>query len=202
MSHCTAIGFNTRSAVNTSQSSQRRYPRTSPPGLTLEDIQETYSDVFEGLGTLGQELHLEVDPNCPPVQLPPRKIPESLKQSLPKHLDDLVKRDVIERVNLPTVLVSAIVVVAKPNRKIRLCLDPRPLNKALKRCHHPIPTIGDVLPELSNAKVFTKVDCSNRYWQVKLDDESSLLTTFNTPFGRFKWKRMPFGISRLITTRR
>ena len=53
----------------------------------------------------------------------------------------------------------------------------------------------DVLPELSNAKVFTKVDFSNGYWQVKLDDDSSNLTTFNTPFGRFKWKRMPFGIS-------
>ena len=118
-----------------------------------------------------------------------------MKQPLREHLDDLVKRDVIERVNGPTEWVSALVVVAKPNGKIRLCLDPRPLNKALKRCHHPIPTIDDVLPELSNAKVFTKVDCSNGYWQVKLDDESSLLTTFNTPFGRFKWKRMPFGIS-------
>ena len=170
-------------------------PVPHPLGLKLEDVQETYPDVFEGLGTLGPELHLEVDPNCPPVQLPPRKIPESLKQPLREHLDDLVKRDVIERVNGPTEWVSALVVVAKPNGKIRLCLDPRPLNKALKRCRHPIPTIDDVLPELSNAKVFTKVDCSNGYWQVKLDDESSLLTTFNTPFGRFKWKRMPFGIS-------
>ena len=101
----------------------------------------------------------------------------------------------IEPVDFPTDWVSAIVVTLKPNGKIRLCLDPRPLNKVLKRCHHPIPTIDDVLPELSNAKVFTKVDCSNGYWQVKLDNESSTLTTFNTPFGRFKWKRMPFGIS-------
>ena len=170
-------------------------PVPHPLKLKLEDLQETYPDVFEGLGTLGPELHLNVDPNCPPVQLPPRKIPESLKQPLREQLDDLVKRDVIERVTEPTEWVSALVAVAKPNGKIRLCLDPRPLNKALKRCHHPIPTIDDVLPELSNAEVFTKVDCSNGYWQVKLDDESSLLTTFNTPFRRFKWKRMPFGIS-------
>ena len=51
-----------------------------------------------------------------------------------------------------------------------------------------------MLLELPNAKEFTKVDCSNGYWQVKLDDKSSTLTTVNTPFGRFKWKRMPFGI--------
>ncbi|CAB3997530.1 RNA-directed DNA polymerase from transposon BS, partial [Paramuricea clavata] len=163
----------------------------------MQNVKDIYQDVFEDLGTLGPALHLEVDPEMSPVQLPPRKIPESLKQPLREHLDELVKLEVIERVDYPTDWVSAIVVAPKPNGKIRLCLDPRPLNKALKRCHHPIPTIDDVLPELSNAKVFTKVDCSNGYWQVELDEESSLLTTFNTPFGRFKWQRMPFGISPL-----
>lgn len=53
--------------------------------------------------------------------------------------------------------------------------------------------IEDILPELGNAKIFKKVDCKDGYWQVKLTEESSLLTTFATPFGR--WNRMPFGIS-------
>ena len=83
----------------------------------------------------------------------------------------------------------------KSNGKIRLCLDPQPLNRALKRCHYPILTIEEVLPDLANAKVFTKLDCKNGYWQVKLDEDSSTLTAFNTPFGRYKWTRMPFGIS-------
>ena len=52
---------------------------------------------------------------------------------------------------------SAIVVNKKSNGKIRLCLDPQPLNRALKRCHYPIPTIEEVLPDLANAKVFTKL---------------------------------------------
>ena len=65
----------------------------------------------------------------------------------------------------------------------------------LKRCHYPIPTIEEVLPGLAKAKLFSKVDCKNGYWQVKLDEESSMLTVFNTPFGRYKWNRMPFGIS-------
>ena len=90
---------------------------------------------------------------------------------------------------------SAIVVNKKRNGKIRLCLDPQPLSKALKRCHYPTPTIEEVLPDLANAKVFTKLDCKNGYWQVKLDQDSSILTTFNTPFGRYNWTRMPFGIS-------
>ena len=101
----------------------------------------------------------------------------------------------IEKVVEATDWVSAIVVNKNSNGKIRLCLDSQPLNKALKGCHYPIPTIEDVLPDLGNAKVFTKLDCKNGYWQVKLDKGSSILTSFNTPFGHYKWTRMPFGIS-------
>ena len=97
----------------------------------------------------------------------------------------------IEKVVEDTDWVSAMVVNKKSNGKIRLCLDPQPLNKDLKRCHYPIPTIEDVLADLANAKVFTKLDCKNGYWQVKLDKDSSTQTTFNTPFGRYKWTRMP-----------
>ena len=53
----------------------------------------------------------------------------------------------------------------------------------LKRCHHSIKSIKDILPSLGKAKIFSKVNCSNGYWQVPLDEESSLLTTFHTLFG-------------------
>ena len=170
-------------------------PMNDHMGLTMTEIEETYHILFEGLGNLGPKLHTEVDPEVAPVQIPPRKIPESLKQPLREHLEQLVQQGVIEPVDFPTDRIRAIVVTLNPNGKIKLCLDPRPLNNVLRRCHHPIPTIDDVLPELFNEKVFTKVDCSNGYWQIKLDDDSSNLTTFNTPFGRFKWKPIPFGIS-------
>ena len=55
--------------------------------------------------------------------------------------------------------------------------------------------IDDVLPSLARAKVFTKIDARNGYWHVKLDDKSSRLTTFDTPYGRYRWKRLPFGVS-------
>ena len=58
-----------------------------------------------------------------------------------------------------------------------------------------MPVIEDILPELGKAKIFTKVDCKDGYWQIKLTEESSLLTTFATPFGRYKWNRTPFWIS-------
>ena len=59
----------------------------------------------------------------------------------------------------------------------------KPLNKALKRNHHPLPTTDDLLPELSRAQVFSVVDVKNGFWHVPLDDEGSKLTTFATPWG-------------------
>ena len=125
--------------------------------LTIAEIKETYHDFFEGLGNLGPELHLEEIPEVSAVQIPPK----SLKQPLRQHLKQLVQQRVIEPGDYLTDWVSAIAVTLKPNGKIRLCLYPRPLNNTLKQCHHPIPTIDDVLLELPNGKEFTKVDCSN-----------------------------------------
>ena len=107
---------------------------------------------------------------------------------------------IIEQVNQPTDWVSSMLVVSKSSTeadgesKIRICLDPRDLNVAIKRAHFPMPTIEEIDTRLHGAKVFSVFDASNGFWQVELDKESSFLTTFNTPFGRYRWKRMPFGI--------
>ena len=58
-----------------------------------------------------------------------------------------------------------------------------------------MPTIDDVLPQLAGAKVFSTVDVKEAFWTLKLDEKSSRLTTFETPFGRYRWLRLPFGIS-------
>ena len=58
-----------------------------------------------------------------------------------------------------------------------------------------LPVIDDILPDLGRAKVFTKADLKNGFLHVELDEESSVLTTFQTPWGRYCWKRLPYGIS-------
>ena len=83
----------------------------------------------------------------------------------------------------------------KKNGDIRICIDPQALNAALKRELHPLPVIDDILPELSKARIFSKFDFRNGYWQCELDSESSMLTTFQTPFGRYRWERLPFGLA-------
>ena len=75
------------------------------------------------------------------------------------------------------------------------CLEPKDLNKAILRENYPIPTIEDIASRLHGAKVFSVLDAKNGFCHGKLDEESSYLTTFHTPFGRYRCFRMPFGVS-------
>lgn len=75
-----------------------------------------------------------------------------------------------------------------------MCLDLRDWNHAVKREHYPLPTLEDLAIMLRGAKYFGVLDATSGYCQKKVDEESSLLTTFNTPFGRHRFTRMPFGI--------
>ena len=115
---------------------------------------------FEG------HLKLEVDASVRPVQLPVRKAPVSVRPRLKAELDRLEKLKVIAPVTDPTDWVSSL---NKPNGSIRICLDPKPLNKALKRAHYPVTTMEDILPDLTRARVFSVADVRNGFWHVELD---------------------------------
>ena len=62
------------------------------------------------------------------------------------------------------------------------------------RGYHPIPVVDDIVPELNGSDLFSKLDLKDGYWHVKLSKESSYLTTFSTPFGKFRYTRLPFGL--------
>ena len=157
-------------------------------------ITDDYADVFDNkLGKLPGKAHFQVNPDICPVVSPVRRIPISLKAKVKAELDNLTDQNVITPIQDPTDWVSNLVVTMKKNGDLRVCLDPQCLNKALKREHFRLPVLDDILPELSNAKLFSTLDVKNAYWHVVLDDESSKLTTFSTPFGRYRWLRMPFG---------
>ena len=163
--------------------------------LNMQQIKKEYSDVFTGDGCLEGEYRIEIDERVEPVKLPKRRVPVAMMTPLKLELQDLQRREIITPVEKSTDWISSLVTVQKQNGKLRICIDPKPLNKALKRSHFPLPTIDDILPDLSRAKVFTVCDVKHGFWHVKLEEESSYLTTFATPFGRFRWLKMPMGIS-------
>ena len=154
-----------------------------------------YTDCFGEIGSLSKVHHLTIDGNSSPVIQAPRKVPFTLREKLKEELDRMVCLDIIDKVEGPTDWVSNLVIVEKPNGKLRVCLDPRDLNQAIKRQHYQLPTAEDILSKMAGAKYFSKLDASSGYWQLKLDEESSQLLAFHTPFGRYKFKRLPFGVN-------
>ena len=138
---------------------------------------------------------MRLDPDATPVVRPSRKIPLAMEESVKEELDRMVKIGAIVPVSEPTEWVSQMVAAKKKDGSVRICIDPRDLNKALKRPHHPMRTVEDVVSRMPNATVFSTLDARSGFWQIKLDYESSLLTTFSTPFGRYRFLRMPFGLT-------
>ena len=158
-------------------------------------ILNEFNDLFEGLGELEGEHHIEINPEVKPVIHPPRKVPFTLLPKLKQELERMEQLGAIEKVDQPTEWVNSIVIVEKPDGNLRICLDPKDLNRAVKREHFQLPTSTKITSKLTGAKVFSKLDAKDGFWHVKLDHPSSLLTTFNTPFGRFKFNRLPFGLN-------
>ena len=157
-----------------------------------QDIESSYKDLFEGLGCMPDTYTIKVDPSVKPVIHPPRKVPISMKEKVKTELLPMESEGVIKKQTEPTDWVNSMVVVPKPNGKVRICIDPRDLNKAVLREHYPMKTIEDILLEIPEAKVFSKLDAVSGYWQIKLSQESQKFCTFNTPMGRYSFTRLPY----------
>ena len=128
--------------------------------------------------------HLHVDSNVRPKVLPCRKIPIALQSLVREELKKLEDRGVLIPITDPTPWVSQMDIARKAKGKLRLCIGPQALNTALMRDHYRLPVLDDILPQFSKARMFTKLDVKEAFWHVKLDEESSPVTTMLTPFGR------------------
>lgn len=158
-------------------------------------ILNEYQDLFAGLGCLPGEVDIKLRPDAEPVVQPCRTVPFQLREHMQVELTSMVKAGIITPVEEPTEWVHALHMVHKPNGKIRICLDPRHLNKWIKREHFKLPTREEIMSRFAGATVFSKLDATKGFWQLRLSEESSRLCTFITPIGRFRYLRLPFGVS-------
>jgi hypothetical protein len=110
-------------------------------------------------------------------------------------LTELLDADIIEKAEGPTPWVSPVCIVPKPSGEIRLCVDMRRANEAIQRERHPIPTIDEVLLDMNQSTVFSKLDLKWGFHQIELAEESRGITTFATHCGLYRYKRLVFGIT-------
>ena len=151
--------------------------------MSKESLSSQYPECVKEIGALPGTYKIPTCEDTIPCKDAPRSVPESQRETLRKELQRMQDIGIIEKVNRPTDWVSSIVIVGKPNGDVRICLDPKRLNDAIIREHHYTQKLEDVLPQMSHAKVFSK-----------LNTRSGFLTTFNTPFGQYCFKRLPFGL--------
>ena len=166
----------------------------------LSDIKKQYQQqfpkVFNGLGTLGGEYRVKLREDAIPYALyAPRNVPISLHPKVREELQRMETLGVIQRVSQPTPWCAGMVVLPKKSGAIRICVDLKPLNESVLREVHPIPKVDDILAQLTGAKLFSKLDANSGFWQIPLAEASQLLTTFVTPYGRYCFNKLPFGIS-------
>lgn len=151
--------------------------------------------VFEGIGKINKQYNITLKDDSIPFVSAPRKIPIALKNRVKEKLDKMVSENIIVPVTEPTDWVNPIVVVPKSNGDIRICMDPRNLNKYVKREFFQIPTQDYLFSQLTGARYFTLLDASSAFLQIPLTYESSLLCTITTIFGRYRYLRLPYGLS-------
>lgn len=159
-------------------------------------IDQKFPQLFEGLGTMAGEYHIQLKPDAKPVALfTARNVPIPLRGQVRAELERMESIGVISRVDEPTDWCAGMVVVPKKSGSVRICVDLKPLNESVLRETFPLPKVDDTLAQLSGATTFSKLDANSGFWQIPLAEDSRHLTTFITPFGRFCFNKLPFGIS-------
>ncbi|XP_030760328.1 uncharacterized protein K02A2.6-like [Sitophilus oryzae] len=161
---------------------------------TKEQFVSRNKDVFTGLGKIGKyKIKLIGEPE--PIIKPIRRVPEAVSHKLKNTLEIMEKKGIIIKVNEPTEWCQNLVIVEKPDKSLRVCLDPKDLNRYIGRERYLIPSTEELCNRLAGKEVFSVLDMKDGFYQIELDEPSSYLCTFGTPFGRYRFKRMPFGIS-------
>ena len=157
---------------------------------------EKYPTLFDGKLKVykGQLIHLELKENAVPYRTRPYPIPHSHMDVFKQELDRLVNIGVLERCGRQE-WIAGTFIIPKKDASVRWISDFRGLNRALKRAVYHLPRIGDILKRRQNYKYVTKLDISMQYYTFELDEESSNLCTIATPFGVYRYKRLPMGIS-------
>ena len=155
---------------------------------------------FEGIGRFpGPPYHINVDPMVPPKQTPCRPLPIHLKSAFQKEINQMLDAGVLLPVNKATPWINSFVLMEKRTNhglvKLRVCLNPTNLNKAIIREPYHFQTPNDITHQLADACILTVCNCKKGYWHQALNEPSSYLRTFNTEIGRYRFTVMPFGIT-------
>ena len=152
----------------------------------LKELLDRHPGLENASGAMLGTYSIKIDPTAKPVVRGPWRQPATLLPKVVDKLNEKEKEGHLAKVIQPTDWVNSMVVSSR-GEKIRICLDPADLNDSVIREHYPIPSADKIVAKIHDATFFTVLDAKSEYLQLKLDFESSLLTTMNTPTERYRW---------------
>ena len=163
----------------------------------MRKLLQRFHDIFSqnkmDIGTFRGVRHKIDTRSHSPVALNSRRVPLAMEEKVDEMVDQLLANKIIEETHSPWN--APIVLVAKKNGDIRMCVDYRKLNSITKRPIFPIPSSQQIFDSLSGAKYFSTLDLSQGYHQIAMDDADAKKTAFTTRKGQFQFNKMPFGLS-------
>ena len=167
------------------------------PIPVTDPVATSYVDLFQGVGLLHGYPHTITlqETATPHVVASPRRIPYPLMTKVKDELDRMLTAGIMEEVVEPTQWVSPMVPVLKKDGKVRICVDFTELNQCVQRERFQLPVAEDLFAKMHGARYFTTLDAASGFWQIPLSPDCSSLTTFITQFGRYRFTRLPFGIT-------
>lgn len=143
----------------------------------------------------GKKIHLELKNDAHPIHCKPFPVPQTQVEVFKKECERLCREDVLEPVGATEHAAYPTFIIPKKDGTVRWVSDFRKLNQNLRRRVYPLPRIQDVLHRRPGYKYFTKIDLSMCYYTFELDNASKELCVIVTPFGKFRYKRLPMGVS-------
>ena len=164
---------------------------------SLEEVIKKHKTLFSpGLGELKEtkaKIHLK--DNAQPRFFKPRPVPYAVKSKVEEELKKLERENIVTKVS-HSEWAAPLVVVPKENGKVRLCGDFKvTINQEMKVDQYPLPTVQDLFATLANGQKFSKLDLTQAYHQMAMDESSKDYVTINTHIGLFRYNRMPYGIA-------
>jgi len=162
----------------------------------LRKLLNKYPELFNGKlkEYRGSKVHLTLKKDHVATQSRPYRIPFVHRELFKEELGKLIKQGVLEKAER-SVWSTPTFLIPKKDGRVRWISDFRVLNSNLQRKQYELPRIRDILERRKGYKFFTKLDISMQYYTFGLDEESKSLCTITTPFGLYRYNRLPMGIS-------